>query len=57
MISIIAAVGKNNVLGIKNSLPWHLPADFKHFKGLTIGKPIVMGQKTFESIGKPLLNR
>ena len=56
-ISIIAAIGKNNVLGIKNSLPWNLPGDLKHFKEMTTGKPVVMGQKTFESIGKALPNR
>jgi len=57
MISIIAAIGNNNVIGSKNSLPWHLPADFKHFKEITLGKPCIMGQKTFESIGKPLPGR
>lgn len=57
IISMIAAIGKNNVLGVKNSLPWRLPADFKHFKELTTGKPVIMGQKTFESIGSPLPNR
>ena len=57
MISIIAAMGKNRVIGNKNSLPWKLPADMKHFKELTIGKPVIMGSKTFESIGKPLPNR
>lgn len=57
LISIIAAVGKNRVIGHKNTLPWHLPADFAHFRELTLGKPIVMGQKTFESIGKPLPGR
>ena|SRR3989338_6130186 len=57
IISLIVAIGKNNVIGNKNSLPWSLPADMKHFKELTSGKPIVMGRKTFESIGKPLPNR
>lgn len=56
-ISIIAAVAKNRVIGKDNKLPWNLPADLKHFKDLTLGKPIVMGQKTFESIGKPLPGR
>ncbi|OGZ27764.1 MAG: dihydrofolate reductase [Candidatus Nealsonbacteria bacterium RIFOXYB1_FULL_40_15] len=56
-ISIIAAIGKNNVLGVKNSLPWHLPADFKHFKEITMRKPVIMGQRTFESIGKALPDR
>ena len=57
MISIIAAMGKNRVIGIKNKLPWNLPADMEHFKELTKGKPVIMGMKTFESIGKPLPNR
>jgi len=57
VISIIAAIGKNNVIGLKNALPWNLPADMEHFKQLTKGKPIIMGQKTFESIGKPLIDR
>jgi len=57
VISIIAAIGGNNVIGLKNTLPWNLPADMKHFKQLTKGKPIIMGQKTFESIGKPLIGR
>ena len=57
IISLIAAVGKNKVIGNKNSLPWKLPADMKHFKELTSGKPVIMGRKTFESIGKPLPKR
>jgi dihydrofolate reductase len=57
MISIIAALGRNKVIGKNNKLPWKLPADLKHFKELTLGKPIIMGQKTFESIGKPLPGR
>ena len=58
MISIIAAIGNNNVIGNKNSLPWHLPADLKYYKEKTMGKAVVMGQKTFESIGeKPLHGR
>ena len=48
---------KNRLIGRKNGLPWHLPADFKHFKKTTLNKPIVMGRKTFESIGRPLPNR
>lgn len=50
-------MGKQNVIGYQNSLPWHLPGDLKHFKKMTMGKPIVMGRKTFESIGKPLPGR
>ncbi|MCH8329557.1 MAG: type 3 dihydrofolate reductase [Nanoarchaeota archaeon] len=57
IISLIAAMGKNNVIGNKGKLPWNLPADMKHFKELTSGKPVIMGRKTFESIGKPLPNR
>ncbi len=57
LISIIAAVGNNRVVGIKNKLPWNLPADMEHFRQLTIGKPVIMGQKTFESVGKPLPGR
>jgi len=57
IISLIVAIGKNNVIGNKNSLPWKLPADMKHFKELTLGKPVIMGRKTFESIGKPLPKR
>ena len=57
IISIIAAMGEKRVIGIKNSLPWNLPADMEHFKKLTKGKPVIMGMKTFESIGKALPNR
>lgn len=58
MVSIIAAVADNRVIGNKNALPWHLPDDFKYFKENTLGKPIVMGLKTFQSIGnKPLSGR
>jgi dihydrofolate reductase len=56
-ISLIAAMGENRVIGASGKIPWHLPADFKHFKELTTGHPIVMGRKTFESIGKPLPGR
>jgi dihydrofolate reductase len=57
MISIISAVAENGVIGNKNALPWHMPADFKHFKETTMGKAIVMGLNTFKSIGKPLSGR
>ncbi len=57
IVSIIAAMDRNHLIGNKNQLPWHLPADFAHFKSITMGKPIVMGRKTFESIGKPLPGR
>lgn len=56
-ISLIAAVAENNVIGAGGKIPWHLPADFKHFKELTMGHPVIMGRKTFESIGKPLSGR
>jgi len=57
MISIISAIGKNNEIGKKNGLLWDLPLDMKHFRETTSGHPIIMGQKTFESIGRPLPNR
>ncbi len=57
IISMIAAMDRNHLIGNNNQLPWHLPADFAHFKSTTMGKPIVMGRKTFESIGKPLPGR
>lgn len=57
MITIIAAVAKNNALGKDNQLIWHLPADLKRFKKVTLGHHIIMGRKTFESLGKPLPNR
>ena len=57
MISLIAAIGRNNELGKDNTLLWRLPADMKHFKEITMLHAVVMGRKTFESIGKPLPNR
>lgn len=57
MINIIAAIGKNRELGKDNKLLWHISDDFKRFKKLTSGHVVIMGRKTFESIGKPLLNR
>lgn len=56
-ISIIAAIANNRVIGIDNTLPWHLPEDLKHFKALTTGHHILMGRKTYESLGRPLPNR
>jgi dihydrofolate reductase len=56
-VSLIVAMAKNRVIGHNNTLPWHLPADLKHFKALTMGHHIVMGRKTYESIGKPLPGR
>lgn len=55
--SVIAAMAQNRVIGIKNTLPWRLPADLAHFKSLTMGHHILMGRKTFESLGKPLPGR
>lgn len=61
MISLIAAIAKNNVIGHENDLPWYLPEDLKRFKALTMGKPVLMGRKTYDSIikrlGKPLPGR
>jgi len=57
MISIIVAVAENGVIGTGNRLPWHLPDDLKRFKALSMAKPIVMGRRTFDSIGKPLPGR
>lgn len=57
MIVIIAAIAQKNALGKNNELIWHLPADLKRFKQQTSGHPIVMGRKTFESLGRPLPNR
>ena len=57
MISIICAIGKNRGIGKDNKLLWHIPEDLRHFKKITTGSVIIMGGKTFESIGKPLPNR
>ena len=57
LVTLIVAAADNGVIGRDNQLPWHLPDDLKRFKQLTMGKPIVMGRKTFESIGKPLPGR
>ena len=56
-ISMVAAMAKARVIGKDNAMPWHLPADFAWFKKVTMGKPVVMGRKTFESIGRPLPGR
>lgn len=56
-LSILVAMAKNRVIGKKNKLPWHLSADLKHFKALTMGHTIIMGRKTYESIGRPLPGR
>ncbi len=57
LVTLIVAVADHGVIGRANSLPWHLPEDLKRFKRLTMGKPMIMGRKTFESIGKPLPGR
>ena len=57
MISIIAAVAENGAIGRKNSLLWHISEDLKYFKKVTLGHPVIMGRKTFESIGRPLPGR
>ena len=56
-LALIAAYAQNRVVGIDNKLPWHLPEDLKYFKRCTSGKAIIMGRKTFDSIGRPLPNR
>ncbi|MDR9828295.1 type 3 dihydrofolate reductase [Vibrio sp. FNV 38] len=57
IISMIAAMADDRIIGKDNQMPWHLPADFNWFKRCTMGKPIVMGRKTYESIGRPLPGR
>jgi len=56
-LTLLAAVADNGVIGRNGALPWHLPDDLRHFKALTLGKPILMGRRTFESIGKALPGR
>lgn len=56
-IVLIAAVARNGAIGLDNDMPWRLPSDLKHFKAMTLGKPVVMGRKTFESLGRPLPGR
>lgn len=57
MLSFIVAIDEKGAIGYRNQLPWHMPADLQHFKKHTVGKPILMGRKTFESIGRPLPQR
>ena len=57
IISIVVAVGENGVIGRDGGLPWHIPGDLKLFKQITMGKPIIMGRKTWESLGQPLPGR
>jgi dihydrofolate reductase len=56
-VIVVAAVGENGVIGRDNALPWRLKSDMQHFRAVTMGKPVVMGRKTFASIGKPLKDR
>tara|TARA_Y100000766_G_scaffold98207_1_gene83764 strand:- start:475 stop:963 length:489 start_codon:yes stop_codon:yes gene_type:complete len=56
-VSIIVAMDKNNLIGASNQIPWHIPGELKRFREITMGKPIIMGRKTHESIGKPLDGR
>jgi dihydrofolate reductase len=56
-ISMIAAMANDRVIGKDNDMPWHLPADLKHFKAVTLGKPVIMGRRTYESIGRLLPGR
>lgn len=56
-LAMIVAVADNRVIGLDNKMPWHLPADLKHFKAMTLGKPIIMGRKTWDSLGRPLPGR
>ncbi len=56
-LAIIVARAKNGVIGVNNTLPWHLPEDLKHFKNTTLGYPIIMGRNTWVSLGRPLPGR
>ena len=56
-VYLVAAVAENGVIGVNGKLPWHLPEDLQHFKRLTVGHPVIMGRRTWESIGRPLPNR
>jgi dihydrofolate reductase len=57
MISLIVAAAENGVIGRGGTMPWHMPSDLKYFRSVTLGKPVIMGRKTFQSIGKPLPKR
>jgi len=57
LISLIVAMADSRVIGRGNQMPWHLPADLRHFKSVTLGKPVIMGRRTYESIGRPLPSR
>lgn len=57
IVSIIVAMAENGIIGRDGDMPWHIPADLKHFRDVTSGKPVIMGRRTFQSIGRPLPNR
>ena len=57
LISLIVAMAHGRVIGANNQMPWHMPADLRHFKQMTLGKPVIMGRRTYESIGRPLPGR
>ncbi len=56
-ITLVAAMAHNRVIAYQGQMPWHMPADLKHFKNVTLNKPVIMGRKTFQSLGKPLPQR
>ena len=56
-LTLVVAIDRDNDIGIDNRMPWHLPQDLAHFKRVTLGKPVIMGRKTFDSIGRPLPGR
>lgn len=57
VLTLVVAMARGRVIGTDNAMPWHLPEDLKHFKAVTLGKPIIMGRKTWDSIGRPLPGR
>lgn len=57
IVALVAAAARNGVIGRNNELPWHLPQDLKHFKSVTLGKPVIMGRKTYDSLGRALPGR
>ena len=56
-VTMVAAMARHHVIGVANGLPWHMPSDLKQFKAATMGKPLIMGRRTYQSIGKPLPGR
>jgi dihydrofolate reductase len=57
LVTLVVAAAANGVIGVRGALPWHLPADLRHFKAMTIGRPVIMGRRTYESIGRALPGR